>query len=157
MEQSSRRVECLQTYNHLTCKAIAYVYCNGNFYRSTASFKLSIQSTSKYHCMRAGPRYFLPLAATPSRAFSMHCALCIASTANCELRTADYFINGTVQIRHEGKSHRWSSVICRSMEKSVGAHPRMQLREARGFGGLIWRIDVTAEFPARRAMHVNRV
>ncbi|MGF6446685.1 hypothetical protein QF002_007561 [Paraburkholderia youngii] len=159
MEQSSRRVECLQTYNHLTCKAIAYVYCNGNFYRSTASFELSIQFTSKYHCMWAGPRYFLLLAATPfaSRACSMHCALHIASTANCELRTADYFINGTVQIRHEGKSHRWSSVICRSMEKSVGAHPRMQLREARDIGGLIWRIDVTTGFSARRATHVNRV
>lgn len=35
------------------------------------------------------------------------------------------------------------SVICRSMENSVGEHIRKQLREARGIGGLICRIDVT--------------
>jgi len=35
------------------------------------------------------------------------------------------------------------SVICRSMENSVGERTRKQLREARGIGGLICRIDVT--------------
>jgi hypothetical protein len=32
------------------------------------------------------------------------------------------------------------------MEKSLGAHVQMQLREARGFGGLVWPINVTAGF-----------
>jgi hypothetical protein len=37
------------------------------------------------------------------------------------------------------------SVFCRAMEKSLCARIRMQLREARGIGGLIWRIGVTGD------------
>ncbi|MBB5459744.1 hypothetical protein HDG33_003408 [Paraburkholderia sp. Cpub6] len=76
---------------------------------------------------------------------------CIASTADCklpdthcELRTADY--SSTVRFKSDtrGRSHRWRSVIPRSMEKSVCAHARKQFSEPKRFGGLIWRIDVTA-------------
>ncbi|NYH15540.1 hypothetical protein GGD41_002768 [Paraburkholderia bryophila] len=35
------------------------------------------------------------------------------------------------------------SVICRAMENSLCEPLRMQLGEARGIGGLIWRIGVT--------------
>ena len=83
-----------------------------------------------------------------------HCELrtanCELRTANCELRTA---LLSTVRFKHDarGKSHRWSSVIRRSMENSVGEHARTQLREARGFGGLIWRIDVTTRVEPRTA------
>jgi hypothetical protein len=38
------------------------------------------------------------------------------------------------------------SVFCRAMENSLCECIRTQLREARGFGGLIWRIGVTGVF-----------
>ncbi|MGF6740844.1 hypothetical protein OKW47_004655 [Paraburkholderia atlantica] len=168
MEQSSRRVECLPTYNHLTCNAIGYVYYAGNFYRSTASFKLPIQTTS--NTTACGPVLVtswcwpLPLLLRARVRCIARFVLRQLRTANCELRTANCELqttSSTVRFKSDtrGRSHRWSSEIRRSMEKSVGAHARMQLREARGFGGLIWRIDVTTGFMARRAAapRVNRV
>jgi hypothetical protein len=147
MEQSSRRVDACQP---LTTIAIAYVYCTGNFYRSTASFKLSIQTISI--ATACGPvlvisysgRYPYCFALVLDALSALYCVNCGVPTSSYSLRTADY--SSTVRFKSDtrGRSHRWSTVIRHSMEKSVGARARRQLREARGFGGLIWRIDVTA-------------
>jgi hypothetical protein len=48
-----------------------------------------------------------------------------------------------------GKTASMGSVICRSMENSVCERVRTQLAEARGIGGLIWRIGVTDDFVGR--------
>src|SRR6185437_16499904 len=73
----------------------------------------------------------------------LHCVTALprstsTTAANCHQRY------GSKQ--RGGKPRRWGSVICRSMENSVCELVRAQLAEARGIGGLIWRMDVTAEF-----------
>ena len=166
MEQSRRRVVACRPITiklqgsclHQTALATALnLYCTCNFYRSTASFKLPNHTTTSI-ATACGPVLviccFWPLPPVASRLYrALLLRLlrnCELLATHCELRTA---LLSTVRFKRDarGKSHRWSSVIRRSMENSVGEHARTQLREARGFGGLIWRIDVTTRVEPRTA------
>jgi hypothetical protein len=164
MEQSRRRVDACRPITTKPAKLLLTSNCTCYCLELLLHLqflpiysKLQTADSHQYfncHCMRAGPRYLLLLAATPC-CFALILRASIASTA--ERRTASYSLRtallSTVRFKHDarGRSHRWSSVIRRSMENSVGEHPRMQLRETRGFGGLIWRIDVTARAKPRTA------
>jgi hypothetical protein len=109
-----------------------------------------------YHCITAGSLSFNITWLQPpadSRANCMDCALfalLLLPTALLPCR-----VRQTAANRHQrygskqrgGRPRRWGSVICRSMKNSVCRPLRMQLREARGIGRPVWRIDVTGQFP----------
>ncbi|CAB3800345.1 hypothetical protein LMG27177_04805 [Paraburkholderia fynbosensis] len=103
-------------------------------------------------------RLRLHLAANPLllRAYRVDCALLHCFYCLLPYCPAAFDDHGklpsTVRFKTtRGMTASMGSVFCRAMENSVCECIRTQLREPRGFAGLIWRIDVTGGFGRRCA------
>jgi hypothetical protein len=156
---------CLSTYTHRTNSAVATSTTllkqllpelpqRIKLAACTATAKNICFETT--HCITAGSSpSTTPSRKTPCRfTRKLHGSrvVCIASTTYCftalpRSTTAANCHQRYGSKQRGGRPRRWGSVICRSMENSVRRHLGRQLGEAKGFGGLVWRIGVTDRLP----------
>jgi hypothetical protein len=93
------------------------------------------------HQLAATPCYFARLSHSLRAVFPCFDFLLLYCPAAFDNRGT---LPSTVRFKTtRGETASMGSVICRAMENSLCESLRMQLSEARGIGGLIWRIGVT--------------